>query len=285
MPNNAAAPNAAQIDFWNSTAGQTWAKFQRQLDRQIDPLGRKGIGTLAPLPGERILDIGCGCGQTALELAAAVAPGGDVVAVDVSQPMLEVARARQRAAPGLALEFRQADAQAQFLGAAAFDAAFSRFGVMFFSDPAAAFANIRRALKPAGRLVFVCWRPMTENCWMRVPLEAARPFLPPEEPTDPAAPGPFAFADAARVRSILDAAGFGSTVLDAFDARIGGGDLDESLQLACRIGPLGAALREHPEYLGPVSDAVREALSKYQTAQGVLMPAAVWIVSARNGGA
>jgi len=280
----AGAPNDAQIDYWNSTAGETWAKWQHQLDRQIDPLGREALRVLAPRPGEHVLDIGCGCGQTSLELAAAVSPAGSVVGVDISRPMLDVARARLRASPGMPVEFRQADAQAEVLGGRAFDAAFSRFGVMFFSDPVAAFANIRKALKPGGRLAFVCWRALAQNRWMLAPLEAARPFLPPQEPADPEAPGPFAFADDRRLRSILGDAGFSAVKTTPFDTRIGGGDLEDSLQLACRIGPLGSVLRDHPHRLDAVSAAVRASLAPYLTPAGVLMPAAVWIVSADAAG-
>ena len=245
-------------------------------------MGLAGIDVLQPVPGERIIDIGCGCGQTSLALAARVAPSGSVVGIDLSRPMLEVARQRPRPAANLRVDFRQLDAQNGDIGRGVFDAAFSRFGVMFFSDPVAAFRNIRASLKPGGRLVFVCWRPLAENPWMQAPLQAALPFIPPVAPPDPTAPGPFAFADASRVRSILSDAGFAVVRIDPFDARIGGGDLEQSLKLALRVGPLGRALREHPELSGKVTGAVRDVLSKYLTSGGVLMPAAVWIVRAQN---
>ena len=142
------APNAAQVAYWNDAAGQTWAEMQEALDRQLAPLGRAAMAALAPTPGERLLDIGCGAGQTTLELAAAVAPGGEVLGLDISRPLLEVARARP-AVPGV--RFLEGDAQTHAFEPAGFDGAFSRFGVMFFADPPAAFANIRRALKPGGR--------------------------------------------------------------------------------------------------------------------------------------
>jgi SAM-dependent methyltransferase len=164
-----------------------------------------------------------------------------------------------------------------------FDAAFSRFGVMFFEDPAAAFTNIRRALKPGGRLAFACWRPMAENAWMNVPLTAARPHLPPMAPPDPTAPGPFAFADAERVRTILTKAGFNDIAIDPFDSKVGGSGLDATVKLAFRMGPLGAAVRENPSLASVVADVVRAAVAPYETPKGVLMPAAVWIVQARNG--
>jgi SAM-dependent methyltransferase len=273
--------NAAQIQDWNAAVGRTWTQFQEQLERQLGPLGREALRALAPMPGEHILDIGCGCGATTLDLAVRVGPVGSVVGVDVSVPMLEVARRRSRPADAGRAEFLQLDAQHDTLGSA-FDAAFSRFGVMFFSDPVAAFRNILTALKPGGRLVFVCWRRLEENPWVRVPLEAARPFLPEAAPADPTAPGPFAFAAAARARSILIDAGFASVAATPFDSLIGGADFEQTLKLALRVGPLGAALREHPELEPLVTGPVREALRDYLTAAGVRMPCATWIISARR---
>jgi SAM-dependent methyltransferase len=272
--------NEAQIDYWNDAAGPTWVRFQAQLDRQLTPLGAEALRVLAPAAGERVLDVGCGCGDTSAQLAGRVGAAGAVVGVDISAPMLAVARARPVAAGAATPDFRQADAQSADLGAAAFDAIFSRFGVMFFADPQAAFANIRKSLRPGGRMSFVCWRPLAENPWMREPMEAARPFLPPAPPSDPLAPGPYAFADPDRVRGILEGAGFSGVAIDPFDARIGGADIEQTLALTFRVGPLGAALREHPQYADVLAEAVRGAISPYDTAGGVLMPAAVWIVSA-----
>ena len=275
------AANAAQIDYWNASAGQTWATFQEQLDRQIEPLGLEAIRTLAPAAGEQIIDIGCGCGQTTLELAARVTASGAVTGVDISVPMLDVARLRVVPVGAATPDFRQVDAQTGALGEGVFDAAFSRFGVMFFNDPVAAFANLRRALKPEGRLAFVCWRTFHENIWMRAPMEAALPLLPPPAPMDPLAPGPFAFADPDRPRGILADAGFNDIRVHAFNASIGGSSVDQTAELAFRVGPLGAALRENPDRATAVGDAVRRAVSEYETPGGVLMPAAVWIVQAQ----
>ena len=224
--------NAAQIEYWNTKAGETWAQFQEALDRQVEPLGLAAMDVLCPREGEHIIDIGCGCGQTSLALAARVGPTGSVVGVDISEPMLDVALRRRPSAPDLQVAFRKLDAQTGDLGHGFFDAAYSRFGVMFFGDPVAAFANIRASLKPGGRLAFVCWRPVSENPWMQAPLQAALPLLPPVTPPDPTAPGPFAFADLSRVRSILANSGYGSATINPFDADIGGGDLEQTLKLA-----------------------------------------------------
>jgi SAM-dependent methyltransferase len=278
------SPNFEQMDYWNASAGQTWAQFYEQLDRQLSPLGSEALRALAPRTGERIVDIGCGCGQSSLDLARRVGPEGSVVGIDISNPMLAVARHRELPPPTVRPAFRQLDAQSEDLGQSIFDAAFSRFGVMFFSEPAIAFANIRAALRPGGRLGFVCWRALNENPWMTIPLDAALPFLPPLSPREPTEPGPFALADAdaERIRSILDRAGFESIAIRPFDARIGEADLEQTLQLSLKVGPLGAALRGHPECADRAADAVREALSPFVTPNGVLMTAAAWIVLARN---
>jgi ubiquinone/menaquinone biosynthesis C-methylase UbiE len=168
-------PNFSSLLVANCTCNAV----SRVLDRQIEALGLAAINALEPTKGEQVLDIGCGCGQTSLALADRVGSTGSVVGVDISAPMLEVALDRSRAYPSLAVTFRQVDAQTDNLGRGPFDAAFSRFGVMFFSDPEAAFANIRKSLKPGGRLVFICWRSLAENPWMQAPLLSALPFIPP----------------------------------------------------------------------------------------------------------
>ena len=179
-----------------------WAEVREPLERQLAPLGRRALAALAPRPGESVLDIGCGGGETALDLARAVAPDGTVVGVDLSTAVLAFAR---RAAEGCErVRFVQADAQVFPFEPASFDAAFSRFGVMFFADPTAAFINIRRSLRPNGRLAFVCWRALEENPLDILPLRAASAHLPPQPAHDPDAPGPFAFANPARVRGILE---------------------------------------------------------------------------------
>lgn len=275
-------PNGAQVEYWNTTVGETWARFQDQLDRQLAPLGAEAMQALAASPGESLIDIGCGCGHTTLALARRVGPEGAVVGLDISQPMLEVARRRAAGTADRTVRFREADAQSADLGDRVFDAAYSRFGVMFFSDPVAAFANLRRSLRPGGRLAFVCWRAFDENPWMGAPLAAALPFIPAPAPADPLAPGPFAFADAVRVRTILADAGFADIDIRPHDTRIGGGDVDQALTLALRVGPLGSVLREDPSLVGSVTGAVRRVMQDHLTPDGVLMPAAVWIVTARQ---
>jgi len=213
-----------------------WAEVREPLELQLAPLGRRALAALAPHPGESVLDIGCGGGETALDLARSVAPDGTVVGVDLSAAVLAFAR---RAAKGCErVRFVQADAQVFPFEPASFDAAFSRFGVMFFADPTAAFVNIRRSLRPNGRLAFVCWRALEENPLDIVPLRAASAHLPPQPAHDPDAPGPFAFANPDRVRGILERAGFGEIEITARDEKVGSGDLDTMLAVCSQVGAL-----------------------------------------------
>jgi SAM-dependent methyltransferase len=256
-----------------------WAEIREPLERQLAPLGRRALAALAPRPGENVLDIGCGGGETALELARAVAPDGTVVGVDLSAAVLAFAR---RAAKGCErVRFVQADAQAFPFEPASFDAAFSRFGVMFFADPTAAFINIRRSLKPNGRLAFVCWRALEENLLDILPLRAASAHLPPQPAHDPEAPGPFAFSEPGRVRSILKRAGFGEIEIAAHDEPVGSGDLDTMLAVCSRVGALGKILRENPELRAAALPAVRSALAAHDGPDGVRLNAAIWVVTAR----
>jgi SAM-dependent methyltransferase len=271
--------NADQIAYWNETAGETWVAMQARLDKLIEPLGRAAMDALAIRRGEQLLDIGCGCGQTTLALAGRVGPAGGVLGVDISRPMLAVAR---RAIAGFAqASVIEADAQVCAFEPGARDAAFSRFGVMFFADPPAAFDNVRKALRSGGRLAFVCWRTFAEQPWMNIPLAAALQHFESPTPPDPDAPGPFAFADPERVRRILDAAGFGDIAIKPHDQMTGPQGLDEAVEVALRVGPLGALLREQPGKTEAVVRSVREALQTHLGEGGVSLASAVWIVTAR----
>lgn len=269
-------PNAQQATYWNDGAGPTWAELQEPLDRQLEPLGRRAMAELDLGAGKRVLDIGCGAGATTLALSST---GAEIVGADISGTLLGVARRRAEGLAGVA--FLQADAQTFAFEPASFNAVFSRFGVMFFADPAAAFANIRRAMKPGAKLAFVCWRTPAENPIMSLPMQAALPHIDaPPPPPEPGAPGPFAFADPARVNAILADAGFSGVTLTPHDEAIGPGDLETTLGLALRVGPLGGLLRENPEKREAVVAAVRAALAPHVTPDGVKLGSATWIVTA-----
>jgi SAM-dependent methyltransferase len=270
--------NTAQAEYWNAEVGKTWAAEQDLLDEQLRPLGELAMEALAPQAGERVLDIGCGCGDTSLALAARVGPDGQVVGVDISEPML--ARAEDRAKDVSRVRFLHADAQAHAFEGAGFDALFSRFGVMFFADPGAAFSNLISALKPHGRIAFVCWRTPPESPLMTVPSLAVADILPPSPPADPHAPGPFAFADAERLRSLMQRAGFEAVTITAHDLPVGVSTLEGQVELGLRIGPLGSAIRQNPALADQVKGRVREAISAFMTPEGPRMTAGVWIVTA-----
>lgn len=270
--------NADQIAYWNAQAGETWAAQQDKLDRQLEPLGEAAIEALLPRRGERLIDIGCGAGQTTLALAERVGQTGAVLGVDISVPLLQVAGRRAHGVPQVT--FQEADAQTHAFEQGAADGVFSRFGVMFFADPTAAFANIRTGLKPGGRLAFVCWRPLAFNDWMRVPVAAALAHVPAPPPPDPLAPGPFAFADPERVRTILAGAGFRGVDVAPYDTFVGGHPLEDAVSLSLKVGPLGMLIRENPDKREAVVGAVREALAPHEGIDGVMLPAAVWIVTA-----
>jgi SAM-dependent methyltransferase len=271
-----------QIAAWSGPTGQTWAKLDAQLSRQLEPIGRAAMARAAPRAGERVIDIGCGAGATTAELAAAVGPTGEVTGVDVAHMLLDLARARAAGAANVTLI--EADAQRHAFAAESFDLFYSRFGVMFFDDPPAAFANLRGASRPGGRLAFVCWRPPAENPWMSLPMAVADTLFPDRPRPDPEAPGPFAFAEEGRVRAILDAAGWRHVAIEPLDIEIGGADLQASVQLMLRVGPLGFVLREAgatAELMGRADALLRPAVAAHETAQGVMFPSATWVVTAQ----
>ena len=240
--------NADQIAYWNGLGGQHWTDRQPVQDVLLAPISQILIERSGTKAGERIVDVGCGCGSTSIALAELVVPDGFVLGVDISTPML--ARARELAPKDLPLEFVLADATVYPFDPGSFDLVTSRFGVMFFADPVVSFANLRQALKASGRLAFACWREPRLNPWMMVPLQAAYKHVPKLPQLGPEDPGPFAFASEERVNRILREAGFAGIRMEprdlTLDLAIGRG-LDAAVQGALEIGPASRALAEHPE--------------------------------------
>jgi SAM-dependent methyltransferase len=234
----ATGPNVEQERFWNETAGPTWVRLNDLVDPMIAPLGRLAMERAALAPGERVVDVGCGCGKTWLELARRVAPGRTLTRGDVSAPNHAVARERATGRDGV--RFERADAQTHAFAPSSFDVLYSRFGVMFFVDPTAAFANLRTALRPGGRAAFVCWQAVPSNPWMYVPVGAAAQVIPLPPPPAPDAPGPFSFGDPERVRGILSGAGFVDVDVAPYEGTLtlpGGGDVDATVEFLLQMGP------------------------------------------------
>ena len=276
--------NADQIAYWNGPGGEHWTERQPLQDILLAPISQILIDSAAANSGERIVDVGCGCGSTSIALAQAVAPSGFVLGIDISAPML--ARARQLAPKTLPVDFVLADATVHPFDPASFDLLVSRFGVMFFAEPALSFANLRRALKPTGRLAFVCWREPRENPMLMTPLQAAYKHVPKLPQPGPEDPGPFSFASEERVKRILREAGFVDVAIVprnlSLDIAIGRG-LEAAVQGAIEIGPASRALHDHPEDVrAAAKESIREALKPFVRGETVPLPAAIWIVTARK---
>jgi SAM-dependent methyltransferase len=228
-----------------------------------------------------VLDIGCGCGAATLDLARAVGPAGHVTALDISAPMLAEAERRAEAAGLANVRWREADAASAALDE--FDLLASAFGVMFFGDPIAAFAHMRRAAGAKARMAFVCWRGLAENPWVGAPMQAVSRHVPPRPPANPDAPGMFAFADPQRVSRILTAAGWPAPRFEKLDLDLdvaAGRGLDEALAQATQIGAVNSWLRDQsPDVVAAAADSIRAALSPYADGAHVRLPAAMWLVA------
>lgn len=277
--------NAEQIAEWNGTAGQRWAELQAQTDDIVVPFGAAALQLAGPHTGERVIDIGCGCGDTSIELARLVGSTGHVLGVDVSQPMLAVARKRACEAGCSNVTFSESDASEAALPTDQ-HLLFSRFGVMFFGQPTLAFQHLRASLQPDGRAVFVCWRTPRDNPWAMIPLVAARNAMGiTPAPTDPFAPGPFAFADEQRLRTILSEAGFVNIQVQRFDAPILLGTTPRvAAENVTRIGPTARFAHDAGiEHLPTIITAVESALTPLAEPNGqVHLNGSTWLVSASN---
>jgi SAM-dependent methyltransferase len=272
--------NAAQLEYWNGPTGERWAATWQLHDRTEAAITRALVELAAPRLGERVLDVGCGAGSTALLLRERVGDGGAVTGIDLSAPLLAVARAR---AAGTGVSFVEADAST-YAFRPEFELVCSRFGVMFFAAPELAFENLRRAAAAGGRLAFVSWRTADDNAWATVPLGAARELLPDIAPPPPEVPGPFGLVDRDRMHGILGRAGWREIAIERHDHAMFFGDTVEQaadtalsiLLLPRFIADLGADAR------GRIRDRLHGALAAFHGPGGVTLPSSSWLVSARQ---
>jgi SAM-dependent methyltransferase len=277
--------NATQIEFWNGETGRNWVTQDALMEAMLQPLGEYVMDTLAPQPGEHVLDIGCGCGHTSLSLAGRVGAEGSVTGVDISAPMLAVAS--HFAAERSSIHFVEADAQTHAFEPECYDMVFSRFGVMFFEDPVAAFTNIRSALRASGRLAFCCWQPRAVNPFMTVPAMAALELLPAPPEVPPRTPGPFAFEEADYVTAVLINSGFESVAVTPLQQPLTFGrglSLTNIVKRLVQIGPIAQMVRDAPEDLQqPVRDKVADAVKPfYSEDTGMTLDGQFWQVTARQ---
>jgi SAM-dependent methyltransferase len=277
--------NPEQDEHWNSSATvEDWVVGQAAHDAMLAPFTQMILDAATLTSGEHVLDVGCGCGAPTLAAARAVAPGA-AHGVDLSAPMLDRAR-RDAARAGLAnVEFEQADVQVHPFAPASFDAVISRFGIMFFADPVAAFANLRRAVRSDGRVAFACWQAIVANPWFGIPRSAAIEHVPSPPAVPAGAPGPFAFADPERPRQVLHDAGWHDIDIASRETSLllgGPGPLDHTMEFL-RTGSMGRTLLTGVDTRTATRalDAVREALAPFTEAEGVRLGAAVWLVTAR----
>ena len=273
-----------QAEYWNE-AGAAWVAGQAQLDALLAPLGELGLRAASLRPGDAVLDVGCGCGDTTMEIAGRVGPTGRVVGLDLSAPML--ARARERITePNVELVL--GDAATAPLPAASFDVVFSRFGVMFFDDPRVAFTHLRAALRPNGRIAWVVWQDLVRNPWMSVPVAAVDGLVELPELGGAGEPGPFGLSDTDHVRSLLETAGYGDIALVGHetDVTLGGGlGLDGTVAFMIDQGPLRRVLAGTTDAVRvAATERVAAALAPYDGPDGVRLGAAVWVVTARRDG-
>lgn len=273
-------------EFWNGEGGQKWLRFQKNIDNGLSHLGIKAIKAAALESGEYVLDIGCGWGNTSFEIAPHVGPFGGIKGIDISEIILKQTPTRAKLAIRLNIDFECADVQSYSFKSKSFDVVFSRFGVMFFNEPVDAFKNIRKALKPSGRMSFVCWQSIEVNEWVRLPLDIAEKYVPLIPRPNPEEPGGFSFGDPNRVKSILKKAGFVDIEITPFNTTFNvGKTVNDAVTFLSQIGPASSVL-DDPDVddidKNLITTNLHDKLAIYKTKDGIELGAATWIVTARN---
>lgn len=282
--------NQLQKEMWNGRAGASWVRHNTLLEQLLAEPGRRCMDTLSLPAGARLLDVGCGCGNQTLEWASRLDAHSKITGIDISEPMLSLAhdlKTANQSALQAEVEFVMGDASDSLFPNETFDAIYSRFGVMFFSDPTAAFATLRATLKSDGELGFVCWQSPTLNPFFTAPMQAALSVLPQPPSAKPGAPGPFGLADKNIITNVLSDAGFRHLSITPLELQLSvGGSLpfDAIFEELVQIGPAAALIAESDPSL---KDRAREAVYKclfefYSPGNGVAFEANFWVVNARR---
>ena len=278
--------NKNQKDFWSGKGGDIWVERQNAMDTMLSPLGEAALNKLNFNEEENVLDIGCGCGHTTLNIAKRIGPSGNVTGLDISEPMLK--RAKESAVEKSITNtfFKCVDVQTEDLGDQIYSAAFSRFGVMFFEDSIAAFKNINKSLISGGYLSFVCWQSPAVNPWQSLFIQEVKKFLDLPSPP-PRSPGPFAFMESEYVSSILEESKFQDITIEGHEAEVNmfsGRSLSDSVKDYISINPVVTQmLKESSEnQIAEIVNSGIEAFSPYYSEKGLIFPSATWLVTARK---
>jgi SAM-dependent methyltransferase len=273
---------------WNTIAGPRWVGFAGYVEKRVQKVNDLLLARSALRPGEKVLEVGCGTGAATVPLAEAVGDTGEVVGIDISEPMLAAARERISQSGLRNITLPQADAQVHAFEPNRFDLIASRFGVMFFADPVAAFRNLLGATRPGGRLCFACWAALEENRHWLIPYEVALRHLGPPAPKPPRAPGPLAFAEPEYVRSVLEGAGYGDIEIRRETPEMIGGSAREEAEHALIMGPSGRLIeeKEPPESVRElIKQEMTEAFAAYAKGGEMVLPSTIFLVTARRANA
>ena len=275
--------NKNQRDFWSGKGGDIWVERQNAMDTMLSPLGEAALNKLNLNEGENVLDIGCGCGHTTLNIAKRISPDGQVTGLDISEPMLKRAKESANEMSISNASFNCVDVQTDDMGEEVYSAAFSRFGVMFFEDPIAAFRNINKSLITGASLSFVCWQSPALNPWQSLFIEAVKKYVDLPSPP-PRSPSPFAFMESEYVSSILEESNFQNIIIEGHEAEVNmfsGRSLSDSVKDYISINPVVSGMLKdstEQEKTEIINSAI-EAFSPYYSAKGLMFPSATWLVT------
>lgn len=275
------------VEFWNDVMVKKFERFQNILMQGLNYHSKVPLGDLQLAGGTKVLDVGSGWGDTAIQLARMVGPSGSVLGLDCCDAFLEKGRRDAEVAGLTNVRFVEADVEKHPFEPE-FDLCFSRFGMMFFANPVAAMRNVRRALKPGGELMFVTWRPLEDNPWLGLPKQLVLDYLPPPgEDARTCGPGPFSMADREVVTKQLEVAGFEAIAFQRTDGPVMvGSSVEQAMQFQLAIGPAGEVFREAGEEAeqrrGAIEDALRAALARYEQSGEVIMGSSSWTITARR---